>query len=49
MVCLLYLLFHMKNKSDVSIMFHVFNRMIHTQFGVQIKHIKSDHGKEYFN
>ena len=41
--------FLLQNKSDVSTVFPKFFYMIKNQFGVNIKRLRSDNGKEYFN
>jgi transposase InsO family protein len=41
--------FLLKNKSDVCYVFPNFFYMIKNQFGVNIKRLRSDNGKEYFN
>lgn len=45
-VCWVFLL---KQKSDVSLIFPIFHKMVKTQFGVDIKRIRSDNAKDYFN
>lgn len=42
-------LFFMKQKSEVSVIVPNFLTMIQNQFNAQIKIIRSDNGKEYFN
>ena len=39
----------MKYKSEVSAIFFSFYNMISTQFGVEIKRLRSDNAKDYFN
>ena len=41
--------FLMKQKSDVVHIFPTFHNMIKTQFGVGIKRVRTDNGREYFN
>lgn len=42
-------LYILKNKFDAISIFSTFHKMINTQFSVQIKSIKFDNKKEYFN
>ena len=42
-------LFLMKHKSEVSTIFPSFYNMIKTQFGVEIKRLRSDNAKDFFN
>ena len=37
----------MKHKSDVSSIFHLFHQMILTQFGMSIKVLRLNNGREY--
>jgi len=39
----------LKNKSEVGFVFPIFYNMIKTQFNVEIKRIRSDNAKNYFN
>ena len=45
-ICWIFLL---KQKSNVSLIFPIFHKMIRTQFGVDIKKLRSDNAKDYFN
>ena len=38
-----------KNKSEVPSIFIVFHKFIKTQFGTNVRTLRSDNGKEYFN
>ena len=40
--------YQLKHKSDVCIVFRLFHQMVVTQFGIQIKVLRSDNGGEYF-
>ena len=42
-------IFLLKQKLDVSIFFPNYHNMVKNQFGVSIKRVRLDNGKDYFN